>query len=43
MPYVAKSNYSYHPFLGLDKFPGGVCTNLQFTIDIYNLWLTFYK
>ena len=35
-----KVKLSYHPSLGLDKFPGGVCTsyftNLQFKIDIYN-------
>ena len=42
MPYVAKTNYSYHSSLGLDKFPGG-CMNkctvynwyLQFTINIF--------
>ena len=37
MPYVAKSNYSYHPSLGLDKFPGGC----MYKFTVYNQYLQF--
>ena len=38
MPYdacTAKSYYLHHPSLGFGKLPGGVCTNLHFTILTY--------
>ena len=41
MPYIMKSNYSYHPSLGLDKFPGGVFTSYFTNLQFYNCYLQF--
>ena len=45
MPYVAKSNYSHHPSLGLDKLPGGVCTKFTvyntYSFKVYDKYVQF--
>ena len=34
IPYIAKSNYSHHPSLGLDKLPGGC----MYKFTVYNTY-----